>query len=106
MSEPEFTVDKEGFLRNLEDWSREVAAELARREGIELTDEHWCVIDTVRAYYDTFRLSPITRILVKIVREAHGEKLGSSIRLMQLFTPKPAKIANKIAGLPKPPNCD
>lgn len=99
-------VDKEGFLRDLADWNPAVACELARSEGIELTADHWQVIDTVRDYYAAYRISPATRVLVKLVREKIGAEEGQSIYLMQLFSGKPARLVSKIAGLPKPANCD
>ncbi len=101
---PEF--DKEGFLRNLSDWNREVAALLAEKEGIDLTIAHWEVIDLVRDYYAAYRISPVTRVLVRVVRDRLGEDKGSSIHLMKLFGGKPARTVSKIAGLPKPANCD
>lgn len=99
-------VDKEGFLRHLADWSPEVAGKLANDEGIELTNEHWHIIHVVRDYYDAYHISPATRVLVKLVREQLGDDKGESIYLMQLFSGKPAKLVSKIAGLPKPANCD
>lgn len=99
-------VDKEGFLRNLADWRPEVAEALARAEGIELTDDHWQVIHAVRDYYAEYHLSPATRVLVKLIGERLGPDKGQSIYLMRLFSGKPAKLVSKIAGLPKPPNCD
>lgn len=99
-------VDQEGFLRNLADWSPEVATLLARRDGIELTDAHWQVIDVVRDYYREFHIAPATRVLVKVIGERLGPDKGRSIYLMGLFSGKPAKLVCRIGGLPKPPNCD
>jgi tRNA 2-thiouridine synthesizing protein E len=45
------------------------------------------------------------RIFVKTIGEQLGKEKGSSIYLMRLFPGSPAKIAGKIAGLPKPTNC-
>ncbi|MCB1691786.1 MAG: TusE/DsrC/DsvC family sulfur relay protein [Pseudomonadales bacterium] len=106
MTELALSLDKEGFLRRLSDWSPEVAERLAENEGIELTEAHWAVIHIVRDYYARYRISPATRVLVRLVREKLGEDQGRSIYLMQLFTGKPAKLVSKIAGLPKPANCD
>ena len=100
------SVDKEGFLRDLADWSHETAMQLAIREGITLNDDHWHVILLVRRYYDDYHISPATRVLVKLLQEDLGTDVGNSIYLMQLFGGKPAKLVSKIAGLPKPANCD
>ena len=97
--------DPQGFLVNLEDWNEEVAITIAREEDIELSDAHWEVIWLLREFYANFDLSPANRILVKAVKEELGEAKGNSIYLLQLFPGSPAKIASKIAGLPKPLNC-
>ena len=99
-------VDKEGFLRNLADWSPEVATRLAQAESIELTDAHWQVINLARQFYDDYHISPAARVLVKLVREHLGAETGDSIYLMQLFGGRPARVVSKVSGLPKPTNCD
>ena len=99
-------LDKEGFLTNYQDWRPEFAPELAKSEGIELNDAHWEVIHLVRGYYQRFHVSPTSRVLAKIVGDELGAEKGKSIYLMQLFSAKSAKLVAKIAGLPKPNNCD
>jgi len=99
-------TDSEGFLRNLDDWSEDIAVELAKLDDITLTEDHWEIIRLVQDYYDTYRLFPQNRVLVKRVGEAYGIEKGTSIHLMTLFTGKPAKVIARVAGLPKPPNCD
>ncbi|WP_444921934.1 TusE/DsrC/DsvC family sulfur relay protein [Microbulbifer sp. CnH-101-G] len=101
----EIPLDKEGYLRNLNDWNRDVAEELARAEEIELSSAHWEVIELLQEFYRQFELSPAMRPLVKFIGQRLGPEKGRSIYLMQLFPPSPAKIASKIAGLPKPTNC-
>ncbi|WP_299944876.1 TusE/DsrC/DsvC family sulfur relay protein [uncultured Microbulbifer sp.] len=98
-------LDKEGYLRELCDWSPSVAVQLAQAEGIELTEAHWEVIKLLQEFYHRFELSPAMRPLVHYIRQHLGADKGRSIYLMQLFPPSPAKIASKIAGLPKPTNC-
>ena len=106
MSQVQVAVDKEGFLRNLSDWSEPVAQQLANQDDIELTADHWEVINIVRAYYRDHHISPVTRVLINIIKKNLGAEKGRSIYLMQLFCGKPAKLVSKIAGLPKPNNCD
>lgn len=107
MSDPvKLNVDKEGFLRNLSDWNEQIAAELARSEGIALGEDHWEIIYLVRSYYNTYRISPSARVLVKIIGERLGPAKGRSIYLMKLFSGRPARVVSKVAGLPKPSNCD
>lgn len=98
-------LDKEGFLVNLDDWSETVALELAQAEGIALGAEHLDVIHALRRFYAQYQLSPAMRPLVKYIGQQLGSDKGSSLYLLRLFPGSPAKIASKIAGLPKPDNC-
>jgi len=97
--------DKEGFLRNLSDWSPDIALNIADGEGISLTEAHWEVIYLLRNYYQSFDSSPAMRALVKYCALQLGKEKGSSLHLLSLFPGSPAKIGSKIAGLPKPDNC-
>ena len=98
-------IDKEGFLKRLEDWEPAVAEQLARAEDIELTAAHWEILWLLRQFHQQFELSPAMRPLVKYIGQQLGPEKGRSIYLMQLFPGSPAKLASKIAGLPKPDNC-
>lgn len=103
MASPEF--DKEGFLKDLSDWTPAVAEQIADREGIALSDAHWEVIELLREFYRRFEASPANRALVKFAAQELGPEKGRSIYLMSLFPGSPAKLGSKIAGLPKPDNC-
>lgn len=98
-------LDPEGFLKNLSDWSPEVAEILAENDDIELNTQHWEIIHLVREFYQSFDHGPAMRPLVKLVANRLGADKGRSIYLLKLFPGSPAKLASKIAGLPKPPNC-
>ncbi len=98
-------VDKEGYLKHLDDWNKDVAEAIAYRENLSLTDEHWEIIELLRDFYRQFEISPAMRVLVKQTGNKLGPEKGRSIYLMKLFPPSPAKIASKIAGLPRPTNC-
>lgn len=102
---PQSAFDKEGFLRNLSDWSPEVAQQIAVAEGLDLTAQHWEIVELLRAYYREFDASPAMRALVKYCGLKLGPDKGRSIYLMSLFPGSPAKLGSKIAGLPKPDNC-
>lgn len=98
-------LDKDGFLVDLSDWSAEVASALAAAEDIELTPEHWEVLELLRSFYSEFQLSPATRPLIKYTALKLGADKGNSLHLNRLFKGTPAKLAAKLAGLPKPTNC-
>ena len=97
--------DKEGYLKNLDDWSELAAEEIAAAEGIVLTDEHWQVIKLLRDVHQEFQHTPITRVFVKLMAERLGKEKGRSIYLLKLFPETPMRKSCKIAGLPKPTNC-
>ncbi|MBV7565302.1 MULTISPECIES: TusE/DsrC/DsvC family sulfur relay protein [unclassified Pseudomonas] len=98
-------LDKDGYLLDLQDWSTEVAAALAAREELELSPEHWEILELLRAFYAEFQLSPANRPLIKYVALKLGPEKGNSLHLNRLFNGAPAKLAAKLAGLPKPTNC-
>ncbi|WP_372821114.1 TusE/DsrC/DsvC family sulfur relay protein [Pseudomonas parafulva] len=98
-------LDKDGFLVDLQDWSHEVAQALAAREAIALTPDHWEVLELLRQFYDEYQLSPATRSLIKYTALKLGPDKGNSPHLNRLFNGTPAKLAAKLAGLPKPTNC-
>jgi tRNA 2-thiouridine synthesizing protein E len=92
-------VDDEGFFVRPEQWTEGMAAEIAASEGIDpLTEEHWRVIKFMRSQYEETGAGPTVRVL--------GKTSGVSIKeLYQLFPKGPAKLAAKIAGIPKPRGC-
>lgn len=101
----DIALDPEGYLVELADWSPAVAERLAAEEGLTLGDEHWEVIEVLRDFYARFEQAPAMRPLVKAVGLALGPEKGRSIHLMRLFPGSPAKVAARLAGLPKPANC-
>lgn len=98
-------LDPEGYLRDLSQWSPEVAQQLALKEGIELTELHWQVLQALRDFYAQFQLSPANRPLIKYIAQTLGPEMGTSLQLNLLFKGAPAKLGAKLAGLPKPDNC-
>lgn len=102
---PPGAFDAEGFLRHLDDWTPDVARQIASAEQLALTEAHWEVLHLLREYYREFDSSPAMRPLVKYCALKLGADKGRSIYLMTLFPGSPAKLGSKIAGLPKPDNC-
>ena len=98
-------LDKDGYLVDLNKWSPEVAEALAAAEALELTPDHWQVLELLRQFYAEFQLSPATRPLIKYTALKLGPQKGNSLHLNTLFNGTPAKLAAKLAGLPRPTNC-
>jgi len=91
--------NEEGFMVDPNEWTKEIAAELARQEGIDpLTPEHWKIIDFCRSTGMASGKSPTMRQITTGV--------GISTKdLFALFPKGPAKKVAKIAGLGKPEGC-
>jgi len=92
-------VNDDGFLTDPDQWTEAMAPELAAAEGIaELTEDHWRIIKFMRSEYFAKGTGPTVRVL--------GKTSGVSVKeLYRLFPKGPAKIAAKIAGIPKPRGC-
>lgn len=98
-------VDEDGYLVSLDDWSEEVANSLAASEQIEMTANHWEVVNFLREYYKEYKIAPMIRILTKEIGKKLGKDKGNTKYLYELYPGGPAKQACKIAGLPKPTGC-
>ena len=95
----EVTVDDDGFFADPQQWREEMAPQIARESGIgSLTSQHWQVVKFMRHEYAEKGTGPSVRALSKTS--------GVTIKeLYQLFPKGPAKLAAKIAGIPKPRGC-
>lgn len=92
-------VNDEGFLTDPSEWTREIAVELAKEEGInELTPAHWKVIEFCRQDATASGKAPTLRRITTAAGVPTKE-------LFTLFPKGPAKKVARIAGLGKPEGC-
>jgi len=95
----EVKVNDEGFMIDPSEWTREIAVEIAREEGLdELTPAHWKIIEYCRKSAANTGKAPTLRNITN----------GAGVSTKELFTlfPKgPAKKVARIAGLGKPEGC-
>jgi tRNA 2-thiouridine synthesizing protein E len=92
-------VNDEGFMTNPAQWNKEIAAEIAKEEGIaELTPAHWKVIEFARKDAGASGKAPTLR---RITNEAGV----STKELFALFPKGPAKKVARVSGLGKPEGC-
>ncbi len=98
-------TDEEGYLVNLADWTEDVANAIAKAENVDMSGNHWEVVNFLREYYNEYQIAPAVRVLTKAIGKKLGPEKGNSKYLYELFPYGPAKQACKIAGLPKPTGC-
>ena len=101
----EIETDEEGYIANLSDWSPEIAEKMAEMDELELTENHWEVINFLREYYEEYQIAPAIRVLTKAIGKRMGKDKANQKYLYSLFPYGPAKQACKYAGLPKPTGC-
>lgn len=92
-------VNDEGFMTNPSEWAKEMAADLAKEEGIaELTPNHWKIIDFCRQ-------TGLSNGKAPTLRQITTGTGVSTKDLFALFPKGPAKKVAKISGLGKPEGC-
>ncbi|MFC1489757.1 TusE/DsrC/DsvC family sulfur relay protein [Candidatus Latescibacterota bacterium] len=93
-----FDVDADGYMADHSQWNETIAAEIAKELDIELTDDHWKIINFILAEFKEGGSIPTLRKI--------GKKSGVDMKgLYRLFPDGPVKKAAMIAGLPKPKSC-
>lgn len=91
-------TDADGFMVDSTAWTEEIGTAIASELGITLTDRHWIVINFSREVYENEGDAPTLRRITK-------QSGVNTKELYALFPGGAAKIAAKIAGLPKPTGC-
>jgi len=90
-------LNEQGYLTNFSQWNKEVGLEIAKEEGITMTDDHWKVITYLQ---DQFKNEKALSI-----RSVGKSGVVSIKEFYQLFPKGPLKISSRIAGIPKPVSC-
>lgn len=97
--------DGEGYLVHFDDWGKEVGLTLAKSENLEMTDDHWVVLQLMRDYYRKHELIPTARDFTDLMGRSLGSDKGNKKYLDQLFPNEQLKQCAKIAGLPRLAGC-
>ena len=90
-------VNEEGYLVNAADWTSDLAVELAKEEGIELTEKHIELLEFLRSKVEdgqTLTIRAVGKSGIVDIKEFY-----------KLFPGGPLKKASKIAGIHKPTSC-
>ncbi|MDQ7075552.1 MAG: TusE/DsrC/DsvC family sulfur relay protein [Gammaproteobacteria bacterium] len=99
-------LSEAGWLENLDEWTVEVALEVAKIEDVEMSEEHWVVVNEARDYFETNSTVAEPRIFAKVMKKKYGKDRSTSKYIYGLFPMGGlVKSANKIAGLPRPKGC-
>ena len=99
-------LDQDGHLCDHTIWTPAIAQQLANTIDVNINAEHLDILQQVRTFYVKFNHAPATRPLIKWLQQTLPEHDISNQRLQQLFnTGLVARHVNRLAGLPKPPNC-
>ena len=100
-------LSEAGWLENLDEWSEELAVEIAKSEKIVdgLTEEHWDIIKEAREYFQDNGSVCEPRAFSKIMKKKFGKDRSDQKYIYSLFPTGLIKCANKIAGLPRPKGC-
>lgn len=91
-----------GHLIELEPWTEEMAIEMARQDGLELTDDHLAIIRYLRDCYADHGGTVNARMLMHSLEEEFSG-MGGHKFLYNLFPLGPIAQAAHYAGLPMPP---
>jgi len=100
-------LSEAGWLENLDEWSEDLAVEIAKNEKIfdGLTPEHWDIINEAREYFSDNGQVCEPRAFSKIMKKKYGKDRSDQKYIYSLFPTGLIKCANKIAGLPRPKGC-
>ena len=81
-------------------WSEAFVIAQAKREGLELTDEHWEIVQFLCDYYEKHSVQCEVRKMVKHFKVNWGEERGTRTYLHRIF-PRggPQKQGNRLAEL-------
>jgi len=98
----EIATCNEGYLLDPEEWNQDVAELLAQRDGIDLNEQHWKVLDFMRAYYAEHKVAADARFVIKYLAEDLGYGRDARGALYRLFPYGYMQQACKIAGMRRP----
>lgn len=90
-------VTEDGYLTGVSQWTKEIGLEIAKNEGVEMTDRHWEVVSWLQE-----------QVKNDVALSVRGIKKSGVLNIKEfyaLFPKGPLKVSTKIAGVPKPKSC-
>jgi tRNA 2-thiouridine synthesizing protein E len=102
-SNTQYSRDNEGYIVDPEDWDQDIARLLAAEENLELTEEHWLVLEFMREYWRDHKVAPDVRHVIGYLASNQGyDKKVAKQRIFNLLPYGYVKQACKIAGMQRP----
>jgi len=99
-------LSEAGWLMNLDEWSEELAVQIAITENVgEMNEEHWNIINLAREFFADNGMVCEPRAFSKLMKKKYGKDKSDQKYIYSLFPTGLIKCANKIAGLPRPKGC-
>jgi TusE/DsrC/DsvC family sulfur relay protein len=99
-------LSEAGWLLNLDEWSEDLAVQIAVTENVgEMNEEHWNIINMARTYFQENGAVCEPRAFSKLMKKEYGKDKSDQKYIYSLFPTGLIKCANKIAGLPRPKGC-
>lgn len=94
-------VTDNGYMVDATEWTEALGSVIAAGEEIEMTQEHWDIINYLRdEHFNNNGNEPNERTILKDMSKKWGRK-SSSKEMYQMFPQMPSKQGRKIAGLPQ-----
>ena len=90
-------VTEDGYLTDVSQWTKEIGLEIAKNDGVEMTDRHWEVVSWLQE-----------QVKNDVALSVRGIKKSGVLNIKEfyaLFPKGPLKVSTKIAGVPKPKSC-
>lgn len=99
----EILLDGEGYLLDLEEWTEKFVHVRAQEEGLNLTDEHWEIINFIRNYHEENNVQAPVRDMIKHFKKTWSKEKANTRYLHEIFPlGGPQKQGNRLAGVRKP----
>jgi TusE/DsrC/DsvC family sulfur relay protein len=90
-------VNAEGYFEDPSQWNKDMAIEMSKEYGIQLTDKHFAVLEFLRQKHLAGEQLTIRRVGASGITDIK--------EFYQLFPGGPLKVSSKLAGIPKPTSC-
>ncbi|MEM8845188.1 MAG: TusE/DsrC/DsvC family sulfur relay protein [Pseudomonadota bacterium] len=95
-------IDEDGFLLDPEDWDKEFAKKVSQSYELELSEDHWLIIDLIRELFFETGIVPELRTILRSLKQKIGKEKATRKFIYGLYPYGYGQQACKIAGMRKP----